>query len=60
MRRYSYGESAYAKHLGFMRRVQVIVQSATWTKVCLGYEGHATAIYGRVRTDSLLPLPYGR
>ena len=56
-RRFHYGETAFGRLAGIMRRVLVIKQGPVWTKVCLGFSGHCTAVYSRVRTDTLLPRP---
>jgi len=56
-RKYHYGETVYGMLSGVRRRCIVIRQSPEWTKVCIGFSGHCTAIYSRVKTKTILPLP---
>lgn len=56
-RKYHYCETVFGILHGERRRCMVIKQSDVWTKVCVGFSGHCTAIYSRVKTASILPLP---
>ncbi|AFV50673.1 hypothetical protein G169_gp60 [Pseudomonas phage AF] len=58
MRQYIYGQTVTGILYGERRRMMVIKQSEIWTKVCIGFSGHCTAHYSRVKTDSLLPMPH--